>query len=177
MAIQTGSATDHKDLLARLVTFATANGWVSEAYTTQVGDDTADVAYLRGLGSADTENVHVNISTFGDTFNNVFTWDVYGATAYDGAQGLTLQPGVSPVSRFFMTNSSMTYWFYVSDRRIIVVIQAGTVFFAMYAGFFLPFATPLEYPFPMYIGATSGTRATTTHPNTCLLYTSDAADE
>lgn len=156
MPIQSGTATDHKDLLDQLRIFALANGWVSEAYTTQAGLETTDQLFLRGLGSTTTENVHVNIQTFGDAFNDVWSWEVFGATSYDNTQPIMAQPNASPQRVYFRaTNNAMNYWFYISDRRIIVVIQAATSFFAMYAGFFLPFSSPLDYPFPLYIAATS----------------------
>lgn len=155
MPIQTGTATDHKNLLSLLRTFALANGWVEEAYTTQVGLVDADELYLRGLGSTETENVHVNFQTFGDAFNDIFTWRVRGATAYNGGATFETQPNTGPRSILVLSDNAMNYWFYVSDRRIIVVVQVGVAYFAMYAGFFLPYATPLEYPFPLYIAATS----------------------
>ena len=158
MPFLTGTATDLKDLLSQLETFATANNWVTESYTTTAGLEDPDELYLRGLGSTDTENVHVNFKTYGDAFNNIFTWDVRGATEYDALQPFETQPDVSPVSYFTCSGNAMNFWFYVSDRRIIVVTQIATSFFSMYAGFYLPFATPIDYPYPLYIAATSNTQ-------------------
>ena len=155
MPVEAATATDLKDLLDKLRIFTTANGWVQEEYNTTAGLESEDELFLRGLGSTDSERVHVIISTFGDAFNDIFTWRIRAATGYDSSQPRTLQPNVSPECHFTCSDNAMNYWFYVSDRRIIVVIQSGTSFFAMYAGFFLPNATPIEYPFPLYIGATA----------------------
>ncbi len=158
MPIQSGTATDSKDMLEQLRVFALANGWVAEAYVTDPDPEVANELYLRGLGSTDTENVHVNIRTTANVFDSEAGWEFRCATEYDGAQLFDLQPFISPAVFLCTSLGTMNYWFYLSDRRIIVVNQIATSFFSAYAGFFLPFATPIEYPFPLYLGATTNGR-------------------
>ena len=50
---------------------------------------------------------------------------------------------------------TVPYWFYVSPRRVIVVLKFGSRYLSLYAGKFLPFAYPTEYPLPVYVGATA----------------------
>jgi hypothetical protein len=52
-------------------------------------------------------------------------------------------------------NSSIPYWFNVNSRRIIVVAKVSTVFTMSYLGFILPYATPGQYPYPLFIGGTT----------------------
>jgi hypothetical protein len=148
-------------LLADLKTFAEANGWITEEYNTDGDDEVADELFIRGPGSTPSENVHVNIETFGNTFDNIFGWGIRGAVSYDALSEINNQPSTSPVVNLTLANSVIEHWFYVSDRRIIVVAKVGTSYFAAYMGFMLPFATPIEYPFPLYVGATADTQETT----------------
>lgn len=159
MAIESGDATDNKDLLTKLRDFLTANDWVEESYTTTADDDDPNTLYLRGRGSTENEKVHVIIQTSSDNANFIQSWIVRCATGYDSRRSLELQPGVGPPVYFRCASihpNLMNYWFYASDRRIIVVVFLSTGFaFAMYAGFFLAYANPVEYPFPLYVGATA----------------------
>ncbi len=155
MAFQTGTSANFIDLLNDLVTFATANGWVlekSELETTNV-----EARYLRGPGSASEAPVHVNIRTGAVPLDGEFWWEVRAAASFDGAFTFSNQPSSSPDTYLLLADSTIDYWFMVSDRRIIVVAKISTSYFSMYAGFFLPFATPQEYPLPLYVGASRST--------------------
>lgn len=152
MPVETGTATDFKDLLAKLRTFALAQGWVSEAYTTGAGVDDPDYLYLRGPGVTTSEKVHINIATYAEDINNIYCWELYGATAYDSGTPMTSQPGTSPPNVIFLcADTTITYWFYVNDRRIMLMTKVGTRYYGAYMGFFLPWGSPADYPFPLYI--------------------------
>jgi hypothetical protein len=53
---------------------------------------------------------------------------------------------------------NIDYRFVANNRRFIVIAKISTVFTSMYGGFILPYATPSEYPFPIFIGATTGVK-------------------
>lgn len=54
-----------------------------------------------------------------------------------------------------MAGSTVTYWFYANARRFIVVVRSGVDdYTSAYLGFMLPFATPDDYPFPLFQGGT-----------------------
>lgn len=148
----TPHATDYADLLAKLVTFASANGWT-------VVENTSDKVVLQGVGSGSDE-IFVAIQKYGNVGTDSYGWRVngytgyqVGATFYDqsgaiqmnevGGVGMTAMPG---------WNSTTPYWFIVSGRRIIVVTKVSTTYQACYLGFYLPFASPNQYPYPLTIG-------------------------
>lgn len=158
MAVQTGTATDWKDLLADLVTFVTANGWVEEDGGTGAGAEDPDFTYLRGPGSSGNADVHVNIRTGATVAAGAYWWEVRGALTFDSSLTFENQPGVSPPTYLLLWENSIDYWFYVTDRRIIVVAKVSTSYLSIYAGFFLPFATPTEYPFPLYVGSSAAVK-------------------
>ena len=154
MAFSVGTSTDWKDLLNDLVTFVTANGWTLEKTVTV--NTEVEERYLRGPGSAVDSQVYVNIRTGAVVSDAAYWWEVRGAVGFDTNLTFDNQPGTSPDTYLLLRNASIDYWFAVSDRRIVVVAQVNTSYFSMYAGFFLPFATPIEYPFPLYVAASKG---------------------
>ena len=56
----------------------------------------------------------------------------------------------------FLDQAPMQYWMVANGRRFIVVVKISTVYQAMYGGFFLPYANPEAYPYPLFIGGTRG---------------------
>jgi hypothetical protein len=56
----------------------------------------------------------------------------------------------------FLDQAPMQYWMVANGRRFVVVIKISTVYQAMYGGFFLPYASPSAYPYPLFIGGTRG---------------------
>lgn len=56
----------------------------------------------------------------------------------------------------FLDQNPMQYWMVANGRRFVVVIKISTVYQAMYGGFFLPYANPAAYPYPLFIGGTRG---------------------
>lgn len=157
MAYSTGTATTWKSLLADLRTFAVANGWTSVVYTTNPSSTVADVLLLRGPGPTATEDVFVLIQAKARlTGTATYWWEIRSFPAYDAALALSNQVGISPPVYQIFWVGTIPYRIALNDRRIMMVSQVDTTFRGLYAGFFLPFATPLEYPYPLYIGACTG---------------------
>lgn len=156
MAFTTGTASSHKDLLAKLKDYLLAQGWTINLY--DAGSTLADLAklYVTGPGQAGGQKVNVSIQTDSAPAQNMYAWKVCGHTEYHADLPWLQQTYNGPAHWFNLWPNEMTYWFYVNDRRFIVVAKIGTYYMSMYAGFFLPFTLPAEYPFPYYIG---GTRA------------------
>lgn len=173
MAVEIGTggsaASDFKDLLAKVRTFAVAQGWTSEEYNTDLDTEVPDELFLSGPGSTGTEDVHVNIQTYGVDANNQYGWKIRCATSYDSGLDFSNQPQTSTSVYLPLLNSSIDYWLIVSDRRIMMTMKIGSLYVNMYAGFFLPFATPAEYPYPLYVAATGddifSTSAISNDPN------------
>jgi hypothetical protein len=92
-----------------------------------------------------------------------YGWHLNGYTGYTtSAANFTGQPGAmsanfatSGYPSFALWNSTIPYWFVVNARRIIVVAKVSTTYQALYMGFFLPYATPSQYPYPLLIAGSS----------------------
>lgn len=71
--------------------------------------------------------------------NNVLT----GFTSYDTTnQGWTGMPVLQ------LVDSTMTYWIYSNQARVVIVVKVSSDYFACYLGFGIRLGTPTEYPFP-----------------------------
>lgn len=158
MAVETGTATSYTDLLDKLVTFLTTDGdlvadgqeW-EVLHTTSVGAE--DDVLLRGPGLAGLDEIHIRLAAVSTPASDRYGIDLYGFDSYNAGVSHALQPGISPVCGVALWNSSIPYWFVANGRRFIVIAKVSTVYSSMYAGFFLPFATPTEFPYPIFVGA------------------------
>lgn len=157
MAWTTGSATDYVDLLDKLRAYLVTQGWTTLSFTLGTVAAGGGSLFTQGPGAGAGKRVHVEIRTIGNTGTGVYSWELRGATGYN-APGAPLNPGVQGTPCYFnLWQNAITYWFFVNDRRFMVVAKMSTTYSSMYAGFFLPWGTPDSYPFPLYIGGTYAT--------------------
>lgn len=109
---------------------------------------------MHGVGLAGSDAIYVGIRLSETHASSLYHWEIRGLTGFNGSLSFDLQPGISPTPIYTaFWNQSMGYWFVVNGRRFVVVAKVSTTYHALYAGFFLPYATPSEYPYPICIGA------------------------
>ena len=117
---------------------------------------------LEGIGSG-SDQLFVGVRTFNDAGGSgARNWELAGMTGYQAAATFSTQPGLSP-GRWDgsgvgqegaytpLANSTITYWFIVSGRRIIVVAKIGSTYTNAYLGWLNPFGTTTQYAYPMAI--------------------------
>lgn len=172
MSFVAGTATSSLDLLARLVTFLTTDAALAAATPAQtwtlLKDDTTVVTtgnetvrrtvYLRGPGLAGTDQIYVIISAYDAAGVGYYNWEIRGANGFSATDAIGAQPGVSPPVYVSLWNTTIGYRFAASGRRFIVSAKVGTVYASAYAGLILPYETPAQWGYPLYIGGTSGVR-------------------
>jgi hypothetical protein len=158
MAFSQGTATDYKDLLARLRTFltgmATAGAdrpWVSMRYNVGAGAAPTELI-LKATGAAGTDQIFVGISTFENATADYFNWRLAGFSGYDAALAFGAQPGVMNNVFFSLWNSPIPYTFVANARRCVVKAKVSTSIMMMYLGFINQYASPAQYPYPLLIG-------------------------
>jgi len=118
-------------------------------YDPSVDTDVATMS-VEGPGSGVGKEVFINIQTFNDPGPAEFSWDVFGAIAWQTGIAFGSLPGAGGPGFYNLDNGPINFWFYANDRRFIVIAQVGgTNYMSMYAGFFLPVGLPSEYPFPL----------------------------
>lgn len=157
MSHATGTATDHADLLAKLIAFLTTDADLVTAGQewTQVWNnaDSSEIV-LKGPGLDGTAAVYIGIShafnTSADTYRIMF----HGMA--DIVPTATAMSGHINVSSYsvgiYADSNPQQYWFIANGRRFIVVNKISTVYETAYCGLFLPYALPTTYPYPLLIG-------------------------
>ena len=168
MPYTSGTATDHNDLLAKLRTWLTglSSPWTSLSYSAGATPADPSTLYLEGPGAGVGARVHVNIRTSYDASVPTWCWEMVGATDYDSGSSWASQPNVSPSVFVNLNASSQAYWFYANDRHFTIVSAVdGSKYCSAYAGFCLPYATPSEYPHPLYIAGMYSAKAISSYDN------------
>jgi len=172
MAWTSGTATNAADLFNKLITFLTADATLvagGEAWTllrrdTFALDAKRDLVELRGPGSSAGDAIYVQVCLFADAAAPAYSIRVLGSQSWQSAVSISTpegQPGsllsgagsLGILPRMPVFNSAISYWFVANGRRFIVVAKSSAYWGALYAGFFLPYGTPSQYPYPLFIGA------------------------
>jgi hypothetical protein len=154
MAVEIGTATGYKDLLAKLRTFLTGlavNPWTSLRYTVGGGTN-PDELILRAPGLAGTDQIYVGITTFENATADYFNWRLAGFTGYNAALAFGAQPGVMQKVHLTLWNSPIPYWFVANGRRVIIVAKVSTFYMTGYLGFINQYPSPNQYPYPLIVG-------------------------
>lgn len=155
MAVETGTATNVADLINRIRLFVTTNSilvGLGQQWTQLAWNSGAGELYLRAPGTSGTENIYINFKTYSDVTGDIYGLICRGAIGYDGQLTFDNQPQNSGFGFMSAWHTDMPYWFIASGRRLIVIIKTDTSYHMTYAGKFLPFGTPTQYPSPIYIG-------------------------
>ncbi|MGA7439510.1 MAG: hypothetical protein WBW32_15430 [Luteibacter sp.] len=150
----------HWQMLLKIKTFAEANGWTTLRYLAPT-DGTNRELIMVGPGLSGDQQIFVGFRTYHDVSADYYNLTAAGFTGYVAANAFTAQPG------YFETgtpahNQRIDYWLVVNGQRINFGLKVGTpVYEHGGAGFFLAYATPGQYPYPMFVaGMLNGLAAT-----------------
>jgi len=133
---------------------------------------------LRGTVSGGDEP-YLGFRTYTQTsgVSTRYGWVLIGMDGFNAGLTFASQPNAGPVPQssgtvgditagnppgpyFLLFNNAQNYWFSVSERRMVCVVNAvgggGTnAYTSMYAGLMNPFGTATEAPYPLYLSATT----------------------
>lgn len=165
MAVEIGTATDAADLYDKLISFLTTNAdlvsagqeWAIAWDSPAAYENQSDIV-LRGPGLSGQDQVYVGMRLYQDPIGDTFFIQTRGMTGVlptglHYADHVNVTPSYV---RMFLDVGTMSYWFVANGRRFMVVVKISTNFETMYAGLFLPYATPLSYPYPFFLGGSAG---------------------
>lgn len=162
MAYITGTAADHTALWNTLLDFLQNNASLvtaGQAWTKVWEAAPSNEVVLKGPGLSGTEEVFVamkrvdaaRVPDESEIYISACTGVIATATSYLGHVNSMSRP-----PRTFLSSSPMQYWMVANGRRFVVVIKISTIYQAMYGGFFLPYGSPTQYPYPMFVGGSTG---------------------
>lgn len=119
---------------------------------------------LKARGNAATDEIFTGIRSEYDQAGGWFNLFLNGYTGYDPNQESWFkQPGALPgfdqpattrncVPMIPCWDTTMPYWFSASGRSFRMAVKVSTNYEGGYIGYFLPYATPGQYPYPLAIG-------------------------
>lgn len=117
-----------------------------------VGDET-------GSFLINAEAIHINIRRYSMavTAGTADNWEISAATAFETGAIFRAQPGCfnlsigSSVSYFTLSDDPFTFHLVGTGRYFNLLAIVSTKNMYMSAGFYLPYAIPSEFPFPIYV--------------------------
>lgn len=159
MAYQIGTATDHIDLYEKLIAFLTTDsdlvydGQEWEIVWTK-STDLADGVVLKGPGLSATDEILVGLKLSANLADDNASITLVGMTGLiPSSTEFDDHVNTTPTGvRAMLRTQAMDYWFVANGRRFMVMVRVSTVYEALYAGFFLPYSAPTQYPYPLFIG-------------------------
>lgn len=176
MAYSTGTATNQNDLMDRLKTFLTTAGPTGPGWTalkdTTVAASPADGAnryILFDAPGGGSDNIYVGIElNMARAFSaNLFEFyrpffRLQGYTGHNAGLAFDDQPGAIPTYNNVPTfavehDRALPYHFIANGRRCIIAVQTGRKWSTAYLGWYLPFGTPAQVPYPMMIAGSNYT--------------------
>lgn len=135
-------------------------------------DDGAGVAannrelILKGSGHTGMEEIFIGFRTYHDVATDYYNMSVAGFIGYVPGNSFITQPGYRE-SGIPTHNQRIDYWLALNPARITAGLKVGTpVYQTFYAGFFLPYATPAQYPYPLFVGGMLNGIPATRYSNT-----------
>lgn len=121
---------------------------------------------LRGAGLSGTDQIFIGLRTYEDASADYYNLSTAGFTGYVAGNTFDTQPGYIE-SGIPGHNQRIDYWLAVNGQRIVFGLKVGTpVYEHGYAGFFLPYATPGQYSYPLAVGGMLNGLAPTRYSDT-----------
>jgi hypothetical protein len=157
-------------------TFATGAMDTSTEKWTILRDVSADLVdtddqelILSGPGApGGSDNIYVGIKNYVNQPADIYNWSLQGFTAYQAGANFHEQPGAipkagwngvssaaeinCPFSTFVPTPLEIDYWFVGNGRRLMMAATFEAFFNVTYLGWILPFYTPAQWNYPLFIG-------------------------
>lgn len=131
----------------------------------EIVNSSSGETYLKGPGLGGTDEIYIGFRTIVEPTKSWYAIQIMGFTGnladelscYNQPGSIAIGWGCPLVA---LWDQSMTYWITGNGRRVIFTFKVSTVYESGYAGFILPYATPLQYPYPLAIG---GSMASSCH--------------
>lgn len=113
----------------------------------------------RGPGLDGNQEIFVGVRSFSSVSGDYYNLEIRGYTGFVESDAWENQPGASPSSSILLFQSGIPFWFVANGRRFYGAARVSTIYASWYGGFFLPYATPNQYPYPITVGGMYAGRA------------------
>lgn len=139
-------------------TFVMTPPWIQK-------EGSAGVSYIwQAPGNGNTDQIFVGATTAGESnaTGGYYNWRLQGFTGWSNGAAFDAHPGAIAVPpRLPLSDQTITYWFFASGKRVVVVAKISTVYEFAYLGFLDAYMSPGQYAYPLVV---SGSMAWHTPP-------------
>lgn len=128
---------------------------------------------LSGPGApSGTSEIFVGTKAYYNTGLDIYNWHLQGYTAFQSTEGFFEQAGAipkagyngvlvsaevnCPMTTYVQAPIEIKYWVVANGRRIIVASTFESHFNVAYLGWLLPYYTPAQWNYPLFIGGNVG---------------------
>lgn len=142
----------NRNLLLFIKNMCEAAGWTINRFDTATSVHELLMAAPGYTGPDGPVPAYVGLRTYESVASDYYNISVAGMTGYVSGNSFDTQPGFLE-SGIPAHNNRIDYWISVNARRIAFGLKVGTpVYEHGYAGFALPYATPRQFPYPLFVG-------------------------
>lgn len=177
MAYQTGNVLNFTDFIDTVKSFLITNNWVN--LKDSVGaerelffrnnDNDLVIGFKTLTDNITYHNLIFNVS---NSFNNGNSFFEQSGSIPNYPENSLSNFDVSPVAT--LHDNAINYWFFLNDRRLIVVAKCGISYISFYLGKFLAYGSNNQYPKPFFAGSNGYKKdqllSDTTNSNQAFLY-------
>jgi len=153
MAFEIGTATDHYNLFTKFRTFVESTIPVGQRWVVLRSSAATNREVIwKAPGATGTDEIFMGMVSYQDVGLDLYNLAVSSMTGYVSSNTIETQPGFSGHKGIPMWNQLINYWFIANASRAIIVTKIQNVYTSCYIGKILPYATPGQYPYPVFAG-------------------------
>lgn len=108
--------------------------------------------WVKGRGLSGSESIYCGMQTADTPASDVYNIEIAAAQGFSSGLAWGSQVGKSPATYSCGWNSSTPYWIVANGQRFVVVFKVSTTYHAIHLGKILPYGTPSQYGYPVYVG-------------------------
>lgn len=160
MAFEVGTAANSYDLVVKLNTFLTQTLPVNQRWTAlrsiltggPLSNNGEHEIIWKAPGLSGVQEIFTGVTTYKSVTSDYYNLSVAGFTGYVPGNTFSAQPGFSGLSSACAWNQPIPYWLVANGQRAILFWKIQNTYDSIHLGHFLPYGTPLQYPYPLLIG-------------------------
>jgi len=107
---------------------------------------------LEAPGNDGDSQIFVGMHAFERQDADYFNWELITFDGYNASAHLYQQAGCQRRLYLPLWDASLPYWFICDGRRVVVIAKISTQYEMAYLGFFDPYFSPQQWPYPMAHG-------------------------
>jgi hypothetical protein len=138
----------------------------TDASGTLVGTRNDAEVIWKAPGLSGLEEIYFGIKTYQSTSADFYNFKIGQFTGYVPSNSFEAQPGNIPIMGVPLWNQTIPYWLVANGQRLILFAKVENVYESFYLGKFLPYATPTQFPYPVFCGGSFSTATETRYSDT-----------